>query len=336
MSNTHSSITYILRCHSISCIPKLRTALFSVASQHYTRTQALVVLQNLSDSDLSEVESVAEHIASATGLTVQVKNFSFPRPGDYRGALLNQAIKTIESRYVAFLDYDDVVYPNHASILIEDLESDPHQEAAASFGACISAVYEDLPNNAIYIKKKSTFYDAPSVTTCVLDNCFPIHSYVIDRFRVKQFPYFNEASPYLEDYYFLLALIERHPVSTRKSAVAVCEYRINANNTNTVFTEYETNQPDENKRRKWLEAGDLINSYKQSRCFVIPFDEIRRSASVRRLARQPFFRGLFICHIAKKIRKKYGETEACEFLANPKQYASATSRRRTWLMRLLF
>lgn len=337
MANTDRSITYILRCHSTSCLSKLRAALVSISEQHYQHKKALVALQNFSEKDESEVKLCLKKIAIATRLEINISNIKFPKPGDYRGALLNRSVALVDSRYVAFLDYDDIVYPNHAETLITDLESEPNQAAAASFGKCISAVYEDLPNNEINIIRKSTFCDAPSVTTCVLVNCFPIHSYVIDRYRVKQFPRFNETSPYFEDYYFLLALIESHPVSTKRTTVAVCEYRINTNNTNTIVTEYGDSQPDANKKRGWIEAGEAINRFKSGRSFVIPYDEIRRGLNVRLLTRQPFFRGLFICHIAKKIRRKHGEKEACEFLIDPKQYAKSVDKNnKTLLMKLLF
>ncbi|WP_138471875.1 glycosyltransferase family 2 protein [Poseidonocella sp. HB161398] len=337
MTDDNETITYVLRCHSVSTLPKLKTALLSVAAQSYHSARALVAVQDLPDSSLTQITSSIRELQDRCKLDVEVRNFSFPQPGDHRGALLNRALDVLESRYVGFLDYDDIVYPDHAKTLIQDISRSKDPSVSASFGGCTLAFYDDLLEGEINITGKRVFSSNPSVSSCLIANCFPIHSYIVDLRRLQKVPRFDEEFHLYEDYIFLLELLESYPVSTNCATIPLCEYRLNNNNSNTVSVESESAIQDQNKNDLWASRLERIEKMKIGRSFRVPYSEIVEPSDNSRLSRQPFLRGLLVCSIAKSIRKKYGEAEAGKFLTNPKRYSrSLPSEKRSLSMKIFF
>jgi hypothetical protein len=175
------------------------------------------------------------------------------------------------------------------------------------------------------------------VFSCLFSNCFPIHSYVVDRYRLQKVPRFDEESHLHEDYVFLLELMELYPVSTRCSQASLCEYRLNNDNSNTVSIRDKGAARDKDKVAIWLKDQERVQSKKAGRSFRVPYSDIANFGEISVLSRQPFVRGLLVCQMAKSIRKKYGVDEATKFLTNPKGYSRAlTGKKRSLLMRLFF
>lgn len=331
------TITYVLRCHSTSTLPKLKTALLSVSAQTYRSVKALVALQDLSDNEVAQVDSSVRALGDESGLDIELRNFSFPEAGDHRGALLNRALEVVGSRYVGFLDYDDIVYPNHAETLISDLDQSEDPKAVASFGGCTLAYYDDVGHGEIDITETRLFSQHPSVSSCLVANCFPIHSYVVDLRRLKEVPRFGEASNLHEDYLFLLELFESYPVSTRCSQTSLCEYRLNNDNSNTDMVGSGSAFRDSDKASIWLKDLERVERMKLGRSFRIPYSEMPEFSDIAILSRQPILRGFLVCPIARRIRKKFGEEEARRFLKDPKRYSrSLPVERRTLVMKLFF
>lgn len=337
MDSIDKTITYILRCHSTSTLPKLKSALLSVSQQRYPHVRAFVAIQDLSDGEVEHIASVSRDLGDGCPLDVEVRNFSFAQPGDHRGALLNKALECVKSRYVAFLDYDDVVYPNHAETLIADLEENESLGIVASFGGCTLAYYDDLGGGAISVTDRRPFSSQASVSACVVENCFPIHSYVLDMMAMPKVPRFGEDRHVFEDYIFLLDLMEHYRVSTNCAQIPLCEYRWNNDNSNTVSVNRRKSFRNREKEKVWKAAQAEIESGKSKRFFRVPYAEIATPRAALTLSKQPFIRGLFVCHVARNIRKKRGAEEAIRFLSNPKHYArSLPANERSLVLRLFF
>jgi glycosyltransferase involved in cell wall biosynthesis len=254
---------------------------------------AFIALQNLPTADAAAIADLAAAVTAETGLRVEIENFAFRRPGDNRGALLNRAVKRVQGRYLAFLDYDDIVYPNHAAELISDLEADSSGTNAASFCGCTVVYYDELEDGELYITRRYPQHPSPSVMACLTANCFPIHSYIIDRHRLHSMPRFNENTALLEDYYFLLMLFERHRVSTHLAQISLCEYWLNNNDSNTVPVTTGSDAANNVKRRKWDEAEAAVEIFKHDKVFIVPYADNKIGLNVVALTRQSFLRGLF-------------------------------------------
>lgn len=337
MDHLNETVTYILRCHSVSTLPKLRLALMSVAAQRYPHVQALIALQDFAERESAQVVEVTDLVKDATGLNVTIENYSFENKGDHRGALLNRSLANVQNKYAAFLDFDDVVYPNHAETLIADLLANEDQSVVASFGGCCLAYYDDIDDFSINITKRQTFSEAPSVSACIIGNCFPIHCYILDLSKIDKLPKFSENTHLYEDYIFLLGLFELYPVSVKKAKIELCEYRVNNNNSNTVIINKKSAASDPQKADLWVKTQRSIEAYKTGKSFRLPYEEVVNYSDSVMLARQPFLRGVFICAVAKSVRKKFGSDAAAMFLKDPKGYSRAIPKeKRSVFMRMFF
>src|SRR5262245_24281594 len=106
------TVNVILRLHAPSGMRRLSAALFSVFAQHHPSVQPVVVLQAFSLADYANVQKMVRQFPwnPPKHLPIVI-NVDVPR-GDYRSKLLNEGLSACEGRYLAFLDYDDVLYRN--------------------------------------------------------------------------------------------------------------------------------------------------------------------------------------------------------------------------------
>src|SRR5262245_854935 len=115
------TVNVIIRLHTLAGLRRLSNALFSVFAQDYPDVQPIVVLQSFSPADVTAVEEKATEFGwNESKCSPLVLNVETP-PGDYRSKLLNEGLKICEGRYLAFLDFDDVLYRHAYTYLVRRL-----------------------------------------------------------------------------------------------------------------------------------------------------------------------------------------------------------------------
>ncbi|MBU6428728.1 MAG: methyltransferase domain-containing protein [Cyanobacteria bacterium REEB65] len=209
----------------------LDTALFSLACQDYRQLEIVVVYQGLSEAYRSKLDSLLDSYRS-DGLAVRL--IGNPTDGDERARNLNLGLAEAKGQYVAFLDDDDVVYPEHYTELIALLEK---EGAAWGYSDVYQANCKRDANGNVYVfgYERPFAHDAYRFVDHWLDNFIPIHSFVVDRERVPDHLLrFDETFDRAEDYAFLLRLASEfrpayHPKFT-------CEYRIRYDGSNSTVT----------------------------------------------------------------------------------------------------
>ena len=111
-----------------------------------------------------------------------IRNVWIGKAGDYRSRLVNEALDVSEGRYVAFLDYDDCVYECAYEHLIGRLRA---SGAAIAFGGIKRADVVPI-GSSYFTQRKWAPYVGKTIADFLVDNCFPIHSFVIDKRRVTR------------------------------------------------------------------------------------------------------------------------------------------------------
>lgn len=270
-------ISVIIRFHDESKIPLLDQALFSLATQSYPDVQVILAVQNGTPelanrlASLIEVQPFmnrrTEDCIAGKNAAIDCKSvfahriLSIPVESgvDGRSILLNEAAHYAEGRYLAFLDYDDVVYHHAYALLIERITQ---SGAEVAVGGCRKAHQQVLENGQYFFEKKEAYLGSTRTKfDLIADNFIPIHSYVLDRAAIEaQDIHFNTDLFCLEDYAFLLGLVSKYRFDFELLLSPVAEYRWRTDGSNTVDV-YSDSQA---KNQQWDDARKYVARLRES------------------------------------------------------------------------
>ena len=147
----------VIRTHDPARLDELNRAVFSAALQEYRPLALHVVCQRFTEPALAP--DVAFHL----------HNRSAPTPVDARAALLNLGIQHGTGRYLAFLDYDDLIYSEGWRLLVAELEA---SGAAVAFGAVLNATV--CRDGAVpYVESKHRVFQGNGLPQLLRNNFCP-------------------------------------------------------------------------------------------------------------------------------------------------------------------
>jgi hypothetical protein len=294
-------VSVVVRYHPTGKLDWLEEALFSLAVQKYDKLQVVLVVQQPNSSLVRCLQTILQKQpfrlplateiidhdtdrGTAHDVARSVKHLILPvavSDGvDGRSHLLNRGMQLAQGQYLAFLDYDDVVYGEIYQALITRLQS---VEAAVAFGGTRLAVVNtmDSASSPMFIESKQPFINERKNKAHLLlqGNFFPIHSYVIDRSRVQpQDLYIDTQLSRLEDYEFLLRLAAKYQLDFQACGVPVAEYRFRTDGSNStvMFGPF-----DAEKRQPWIDAEQYLAIRKQQIQVQMTIAELESLFSVR-------------------------------------------------------
>jgi glycosyltransferase involved in cell wall biosynthesis len=225
----------------------LDKCLFVLAGQNYSPIEVVIVAQALRDTDsFTEIKSTVERWHHWFWNTQVICHVSAT---DARARGLNLGKHAAQGRYLAFLDDDDKVYPNHYARLIEPLGK---TDFAWAYGDIIRALYNE---HGQLVSRSAPFKrDAYSFLDHLRGNTTPIHSFVMDAARTEDVGDVDESLSRGEDYEFILRLAYRHEPLYVPGFGA--EYCIRNDGSNTVSDGVTNTRDMLKKRRLWREAED--------------------------------------------------------------------------------
>lgn len=250
MIDDSRDITVLTRFHSIDRLSLLDEALFSLLGQNEICVKSRILCQNLGDDDFDRVQAVC-HTYRLLGLDISATNELFDRSGDHRSEILNRGMSRLDSRYLAFLDCDDIIYPSCYKHLIKQIEE---TQSSIVFGRvkrsdCIDA------SGHLFVKTKFNIYDGLPKLRFFIANQYPIHSFVIDLRRIDRSElFFDVGKSRNEDYAFLVRLLRKYEFDVLEAQQPICEYRVNLDGGNTILA----GQPSDAARRAWQEAEEDV------------------------------------------------------------------------------
>lgn len=231
----------------------LDKCLFILSGQDYSDVEVVIVAQKLTEeSATTELEATAEqwrdHFPSMRVLTHISET-------DARARSLNIGKRAAGGRYLAFLDDDDKVYPNHYSRLIESLRESDYAWGYADIVRALYNEYGQLVSRSAPFRR-----DGYSYLDHLRGNFIPIHSFVIDTGRAIGIGDVDESMSRNEDYEFILRLAFKHEPLYVPGFGA--EYCIRSDGSNTVSDGTGDAIKAARKRRLWNTAQDILEEKK--------------------------------------------------------------------------
>ena len=232
MSAVHEGVDVIVRFHNLGRIDELRRAVFSIAGQDFRPIRILLVLQRFSDADAEVVRTaLAPLLALPDSPVLEVLRFEAPEPLDARSALMNLGFAAATARYVALLDYDDVLYPEAYRLLSGRLRD---SGAAIAFGH-IGVTLVDVHDGFFYASARQQPFTGNCLADLFKQNFCPIHSFMVDRTQVPPGELrFEPALTIEEDYEFLLRVCSKVASDFALVHTQIGEYYYKTDNSNTV------------------------------------------------------------------------------------------------------
>ena len=165
----------------------LRKALTSVLSQTYPNIEIIVV----NDAGM-DVQEVIDSLNMA-GKIVYVRH------EENRGlpAARNTGIKRATGKYIAYLDDDDIYYPNHLETLVNFLENSDYKVAYAD---CYHAFQEWITDRYVTVGKKIIYSQDFDRQRLLVSNYIPVLNLLHRRDIVEAAGLFDETLGALEDW----------------------------------------------------------------------------------------------------------------------------------------
>ena len=269
IDDTHS---VIVRTHSIDCLKELDYCLFSLVGQTYRPLEIIVVCQSFDEQQRQQMLDLFEQYHSYAGVKLVMKNILFDKPGDYRSCLLNRGIEFATGRYLSFLDYDDVIYPDAYETLIRTLQG---EAVAIAFGRImVSHVEPKTPYWQYQERHSDWFVGRNTRQQLFVQNFCPIHSFVLDRYKVDPDDlYFDVQLKKFEDYHFLLRTVARYPASFTNMSRLIGEYVIKLDGSNTVCIH---NISSSIQQSEWAEMERWIEEEKKNITITLSLVELNQ------------------------------------------------------------
>jgi glycosyltransferase involved in cell wall biosynthesis len=230
-----NGVSIIIRTINENRLFLLKEAIRSVINNDYRPIEIIIVVQSQNNIFITQVKQLCDETQSI-GLTCKtIVNYTSQ---DQRAKNLNLGLEVASGRYIGFLDDDDIVYPNHLSVLTKVIKN---SNQAWAYTDCLVSINKiDDANKLLEISSKPIFKKNNfNIDEFLKGNFIPIHSYLVDTNKItKDKLKFNELLTVYEDYAFLIELTSKfYPLYI--SAIT-CEYRMftNASNTNFYINQY--------------------------------------------------------------------------------------------------
>jgi len=174
----------------------LKKALKSILNQRYPHFEVIVI----NDGGL-DVDFIIRELNDSRILYIQYEHSKGP------SAARNTALAIAKGKYIAYLDDDDLFYPNHLETLVKALEANPEYELAYTdwFNT-----YSCNSNTEIPTQQKKLFSWEALWPDLLIDNRLPPSAVMHTRACLDRVGRFDESLRRHEDWDLWIRLCEKH------------------------------------------------------------------------------------------------------------------------------
>ena len=228
-----NQVDCIVRFHNTKRLNELNRCIFSLVGQAYRPLNIILCVQRFSKAEIAATRAALKPLLGLPNApTLIVRNWDNSSPPDARTALLNMGLQAATGQYVAFLDYDDVLYPEAYTILVGRLKTSRSAIAFATVRVVSADVY---PHFIRTVKRIDPPFHGGNLQDLFQANFAPIHSYLIDRSVVAPILLsFDAQLTWEEDYDLLLKICAEYPSDFYAVDKIIGDYYFKTDGSNSV------------------------------------------------------------------------------------------------------
>jgi hypothetical protein len=245
MQNASEQVDTLVRFHDFSRLMELKRCIFSLVGQTYRPLNIILLLQCFTPDQEQMVHQELQPLLKGDNApTLQLHNRCEPEPRDARAHLLKSGISMTAGRYLAFLDYDDTLFPEAYQLLVQQLR---HSNAAIAF-ASVQPMIVDVYNDFCYSRgyPETIPYQGNTLHDLFRSNFCPLHSYMFDREQIpSELLQIDTDLTIEEDYDLLLQVCAALPADFSLLNTSIGYYSFKTDASNTVGMESLTPQQQE-------------------------------------------------------------------------------------------
>ncbi len=232
-STDQDRVDCIVRFHDIRRLRELDRSVFSLFGQTYRPLNIILMLQRFSATEVAATrEALAPILALPGAPELTIRNLEQAAPEDARALLLNLGLEAAEGRYVGFLDYDDLLYPEAYQSLVASLRTTEAAVAFASVRVVVAEMYSQFIRVASELKDH---FIGDGLIDLFRGNFCPIHSFLFDTHKInKKDLSFDPAMTWEEDYDLLLRICAKYPSTFGLVKTKIGEYYMKTDGSNTI------------------------------------------------------------------------------------------------------
>lgn len=264
ISDCPELVSVVVRYHQKGEIAFLYEALESILNQSYSEIEIIICTQNIEEEKQLQISSFLQNkiskLSDKDRRFFKIYNQCCDAGEDLRARLFTKGIDLSSGKYLAFLDYDDVVYKFAYATLVELL---PKNDDVALVAAGVNRVIrikssgdaELTVSGEPFIKRQYSKHEL------FHHNVLPLHSYLIKKQSLQSISindYLDKLWMF-EDYALLLLLASRYNFELSYFEIPVGEYRFRPYLPNSTLQI----KSDERVKEKWIKSYDIVESIKK-------------------------------------------------------------------------
>ncbi|NDY57955.1 hypothetical protein G3N56_14560 [Desulfovibrio sulfodismutans] len=197
-------VTTIVRIHPGYSLISLRNALLSLLAMHSCVVKPFLAVQNFTSEMRKDLEDLLNTIFSSQKY-YHIEYFNDAVLTDLRTRMLNESIKMAKTPYVGYLDFDDLLMNDAYHYLISQLK---RSKRSVAFGRVFLTNYYNQTQELV--ARNKTYEYGFSYSDFITNNCFPLHSFIIDKTNLDFTSVkYHDKMVFMEDYYFLMQILTR-------------------------------------------------------------------------------------------------------------------------------
>lgn len=198
-------VTTIVRFHKRGHLDELMRAISCLYVMQNCIVVPLIAAQDLDAAQTAELTRMLETFDWLPGCEPIVDHYTSPDgQGDLRSTMLNESLRKVTTKYAAFLDYDDVLFPDAYAWLIQRLRS---TGKAVAFGRVYWTDYRSQWH--ALLQRHNAFESGSSYFDFVQNNHAPLHSILLDVEQIdcSTLIYYQDQR-FMEDYLLTLQILK--------------------------------------------------------------------------------------------------------------------------------